>query len=283
MTLFGQSAGGQSVDFYTYAYPDDPLVAGFIAQSGVANAGVGNGGVYDPSGSNFTFVANSVGCNNSTDKDAVFECMQKVNATALIEVYNEYNSTLNGGKSLSFTTQADNQTRYSNYTDLQTRGLFARKPTIYSSCNNEGATLVTYDPAGVNQTAADRITLSLATCPGASASASRAKFGVPVWRTRYFGEWPNLNPLAWLGAYHSSDIPMIFGTSDLRGPDTAAEEAVSKYYQTAWATFAKNPARGLTEYGWPMYDADANTLVELGLNGSKTAAFSDPSVFDDAC
>lgn len=283
MILFGQSAGGQSVDFYNYAYPNDPLVAGFIAQSGVANAGVGSGGVYDPAGSNFTYVASAVGCSDLSDKDAVFECMQKANATDLIQVYNKYNATLNGGKSLSFTTLADNQTRFSNHTDLQARGLFARIPTIYSSCNNEGATLVSYKETGVNQTAADRITLSLATCPGAAASAARVNYGVPVWRTRYFGEWPNLNPLSWLGAYHSSDIPMIFGTSDLRGPDTAAEAATSKYYQTAWATFAKDPVGGLVKYGWPTYSPEGQTLVELGLNGTTSAVFTEGVAFDGPC
>lgn len=35
---------------------------------------------------------------------------------------------------------------------------------------------------------------------------ARVKAGVPVWRARYFGEWPNLNPLEWLGAYHSSKL-----------------------------------------------------------------------------
>lgn len=279
MTLFGQSAGGQSVDYYNYAYPNDPLVAGFIAQSGVAS----NGGAYDPAGSNFTFVASAVGCGNSTDKDAVFECMQKANASALIEVYNKYNSTLNGGKSLSFQTVADNQTRFSNYSDLQRRGLFARVPTIYASTNNEGSSLLPYNPAGVNQTAVDAFTLSFTTCPGAKASVSRAKYHVPVWRVRYFGVWPNLNPLSWLGAYHSSDIPMVFGTSDLRGPDTAEEHAASKYHQSAWATFAKDPARGLVKYGWPTYRPDARTLVKLGLNGTVGAVFDQGDAFDAAC
>lgn len=274
--------GGQSVDFYNYAYPDDPLVAGSIAQSGVANAAVGNGGVYD-AGSNFTYVAAAVGCDNSTDKDTEFACMQKVDASALIEVYNNYNATLNGGKSLSFTTLADNRTRFSNYTDLQTRGLFARIPTIYSSTNNEGASLVTYNEAGVNQTAADRITLSLTTCPGAAASAARVNHGVPVWRLRYFGEWPNLNPLSWLGAYHSSDIPMIFGTSDLRGPDSAAEMAISKYYQTAWAEFAKDPVGGLVRYGWPGYNPEGESLVQIGLNGTTSAVFTKGTAFDGPC
>ena len=59
--------------------------------------------------------------------------------------------------------------------------------------------------------------------------SARKNCDVPVWRARYFGEWPNLNPFAWLRAYHSSDIPMVFGTSDLLRPDSPAEAETSKY------------------------------------------------------
>lgn len=75
-----------------------------------------------------------------------------------------------------------------------------------------------------------------------------------MWRARYFGEWPNLKLLPWLHAYHSSDIPMVFGTSDLLGPNTATETATSKYMQDAWAAFARDPENGLQ---WPKYDPDA--------------------------
>jgi cholinesterase len=36
ITLFGQSAGGASVDHYTFAWTDDPIVSAFIPQSGTA-------------------------------------------------------------------------------------------------------------------------------------------------------------------------------------------------------------------------------------------------------
>ena len=36
ITLFGQSAGGASVDYYSYAWTSDPIVAGFIPESGTA-------------------------------------------------------------------------------------------------------------------------------------------------------------------------------------------------------------------------------------------------------
>jgi cholinesterase len=38
MILFGQSAGGMSVDFYAYAYTKDPIIHGIIPQSGTAGA-----------------------------------------------------------------------------------------------------------------------------------------------------------------------------------------------------------------------------------------------------
>lgn len=263
---------------YTYAYPFDPLVKGFIAQSGVASDGS-----VDPTGSNFTYIASRVGCGNTTSQDDLFACMQKVDASTIIEVYNKYNSSLNGGQALSFQPTADNRTRFENYTDSQNRGLFAHLPTIYSTVNNEGASLVDFNPAGINQTAADAFTASFASCPGDASAGAKASFGVPVWRTRYFGTWPNLNPLPWLGAYHSSDIPMIFATSDLRGPDTQTEAAVSRYYQGTWAAFARDPVDGLKEYGWPTYNPKGKTLIELGLNSSVRAVFADSDSFDALC
>lgn len=36
MILHGQSAGGASVDYYSYAWTADPIISGFIPQSGTA-------------------------------------------------------------------------------------------------------------------------------------------------------------------------------------------------------------------------------------------------------
>lgn len=162
MILFGQSAGGMAVDKYAYAYPEDPIVKGFIAQSGTASGGSSN----DPTNSNFTYLASQIGC-SSADKDEVFSCMQKANATAIIEVLNKYNATANGGRSLSFNPSPDNVTSFSNYTNRQLRGRFAKLPIILSQVNNEGASLVAYNPAGPNQTVVEAFTRNIATCPGA--------------------------------------------------------------------------------------------------------------------
>ncbi|KAF1976313.1 alpha/beta-hydrolase [Bimuria novae-zelandiae CBS 107.79] len=255
MTLFGQS---MSVDAYNYAYPFDPLVRGFIAQSGALGT---SSYTFDPTGSNFTY------------QDEVFTCKQSKPATDIISVYNKYNATLNNGQSLSFGPTADDEVIFSNYTDRQQRGLFAQLPTIYSSNNAEGSSILPFTPDGPpgGQTAIDAFTKNFVTCSTANSALARKTFDVPVWRVRYFGEWPNLNPFDWMGAYHSADIPMVFD-----------EKATSKCYQGAWIVFAKDPVNGLVQYGWPTYDPEADTLVKLG-NRSVEAVFARGDLFDAGC
>lgn len=76
---------------------------------------------------------------------------------------------------------------------------------------------------------------------------------------------------------------MIFGTSDLLGEDTEAERKVSEYYQGAWAAFARDPERGLLEYGWPRYVPSEETLVELGREGTTEGVLVDGDKFQGIC
>jgi carboxylesterase type B len=151
-----------AVDKYAYAYPEDPIVKGFIAQSGAAPGGSSR----DVTHSNFTYLASQLGC-TSANKNEEFSCVQKIDANAVIEVYNKYDPAANGGISLSFQPASDNITSFSNYTDRQLQGRFAKLPTIMAQVDNEGASLVPYNPAGPDQTAVDAFTQSIATCPGA--------------------------------------------------------------------------------------------------------------------
>jgi len=73
---------------------------------------------------------------------------------------------------------------------------------------------------------------------------------------------------------------MVFGTSDILGPDTPTEAATSKYIQDAWATFAKDPQGGLS---WPTYDPEADTLVKLGFQNNTQAVFGKGDEFDALC
>lgn len=95
------------------------------------------------------------------------------------------------------------------------------------------------------------------TCPTAVEAINRAKFGVPMWRFRYFGDWDNLRLYSTSGAYHGSDLEMIFGASeDVSGlPESDAEQLTQAVMMHAWAAFADDSQNGLSRVmGWPKYD-----------------------------
>jgi carboxylesterase type B len=74
ITLFGESAGGGSTDIYAYAWADapNPVVNGFIPQSGSASMsfdiGMGNSAWHG--------VSKALGCGNATAGAAIVSCMQ---------------------------------------------------------------------------------------------------------------------------------------------------------------------------------------------------------------
>lgn len=94
-------------------------------------------------------------------------------------------------------------------------------------------------------------------CPAGFTAEARSRAGVPVWRYRYMSVWPNTALVPGMGAYHTSEIPLVFGTSELKPnatEDLPEEAALSKNMRHAWATFAKDPQNGLKKMGWPKYD-----------------------------
>lgn len=76
-----------------------------------------------------------------------------------------------------------------------------------------------------------------------------------------------------MGAYHSAELPLIFGTDSLfRGLSTPEEEAVSEAMQDAWVALAKGGQAGLEATGWPRYNLDTRLVREFGQfeNGTTT-------------
>lgn len=95
------------------------------------------------------------------------------------------------------------------------------------------------------------------TCTSAFAIQDRVSQDVPIYRYRYYGDYPNTRLDSSAGAYHASELTLIFGTSEAYSDvkDTDVEAKVGKLMRQAWSEFAKNPEDGLTsELGWPRYD-----------------------------
>lgn len=111
ITLWGQSAGALSVDYYNFAYPEDPIVSGLIMDSGTA---LYPSVTLDPTHSNFTFVAAQLGCKDLSPT-AELACMRNVSSIAIETLIQAYED--NGTQPvLSFNPIIDYRTKFSNYT-----------------------------------------------------------------------------------------------------------------------------------------------------------------------
>ncbi|SMR56871.1 unnamed protein product [Zymoseptoria tritici ST99CH_1E4] len=221
----------------------------------------------------FTLVAKGVGCDFPNDATAELVCMQNVDYNKIITFIGRYQSS--GQKpSIKFGTETDDKIVFSTYTERYQQGLLARVPTIFSSTANEGGTLATFDPdhplQGVNQTAANDFTISFL-CGAAKSAALRNGLGLPRYRYQYAGNWTNQSPLPFMGAYHASDLTMLFGTyADGVGPSSPLEVETSEKMEDLLLAFVRDPWHGLTRSSWPAYDPKAEnggTVLRFGADG----------------
>ena len=111
-----------SVDLYNFAYPEDPIVAGLIMDSGTALLPQGP---EDKIHSNFTFVAQQLGCKNQSAA-AELTCMRNVPFQKVEDFLMGYddNGTL---PTISFSPLVDNKTFFANYTERGLAGDFTKK------------------------------------------------------------------------------------------------------------------------------------------------------------
>ncbi|KAJ4473783.1 chlorogenic acid esterase precursor [Lentinula aciculospora] len=233
--LWGQSSGSVSVDIHNFAYPDDPIVAGFISDS-------------DYTQTNFTFVAEHFNCTSTAS--GRLGCMRNISSTD-IEAYLKSYSDTGTTPSLTFEVIVDDAVFFSNYTDRYLAGNMSDRPAIFGTNRNEDTSLVSLptDPAinALNETLVISNTLSKALC-----------------------NFTNVSPYDWLASYHSSEFYQIFGTApDFGGPNTSFENEVSATVQDLWLAFAQDPYDALPSFGWSEYsDGYINVLANQTNNGT---------------
>lgn len=296
ITVFGDSAGGASVDYVAFAWKDDPIVAGLISHSGTALSFNPNTKTYAES--IFFNVSQTVGCGGPTDgAAAVVDCIRKVNASAILAAAAKVPPLPTTALAqATFHPTVDDELVFSDYEARARNGSFARIPYLLGNNDFEAGwyKLSAYTAkVNLSEPQWDLFIQRAFTCPTGAQARYRAQQLVPTWRYRYHGDWDNLrlyNSTAGLGprgsgAYHGSDIEMVFGTGQDVSlvANSVQENTVSAYMMGAWAAFARNPAQGLLDYGWPQYDPTSETLVELALNNSAAPQFVSPSLYDSSC
>ncbi|KAE9396539.1 alpha/beta-hydrolase [Gymnopus androsaceus JB14] len=294
---FGQSTGGELVDSYTFSHPNDTIVKGAIEQSGsiftntviVAASPILNDTTWN-------VVASAVGCGNTTDSTQ-FACMQNISTTDL--------SAAASNTTLTFTPVLDGVTAFTDMVARAASGDFLNVPVLAGTTANEGDIFIVIgellELGDLVQPVTDILssiyTLET-TCPIAETTASRSAAGTTVFRYEYQAIFPNMSPFPQLRSYHTSEIPMVFGTYNLssdsafvietgiQAPSTSTEIALSKTLQSAWVAFAQDPQNGLPSLGWPVYNASANssTIATLGNYLNATGwSFTESAVIDALC
>ena len=253
ITIFGQSAGGSSVDYYSFAWKDDPIVAGFIAESGT---------VFSPntqaspatSAAAWYNVSGTLGCGNATsDPVSVLSCMRLKDFQAIQDAIPS--STGLSSVAASFGPTVDEVVIFSDYLQRSADGNFSQLPLLIGSADNEiglfrplfGMQNVTFPDATWAF-----LNFDIFTCPISYRALASAVNKAPIWRYRWFGDFPNLRltTVPDSGAWHGSEVPLIFGTDmDIQNlvERTPSEELISTFMREVWATFAKDPVNGLTK------------------------------------
>ncbi|XHG03598.1 hypothetical protein AWENTII_006899 [Aspergillus wentii] len=256
--LWGQSQGALLTHLYTLAFPDDPLAAkfGVISQGASATLNLSTAGdVYQ----DFDIVAKGLGCNYGDDAEAELECMRQVSWVQIEEYINRYNNT----PSIAFTNYIpDEKYIFSNETQRYAEGKVARGPSIRSDAAREFP--------DQNTTSVD-VSEGVADCLALSDAKLRSSLGLDTYRYYWAGNFSNISPVPWLGAFHWTDLLMIFGTYGLDvGGITQLEVDTSATMQDFLLAFLKDPATLNTTVRWKAFDpygVDGGYVLEFG-NGT---------------
>ncbi|KAJ5231761.1 Carboxylesterase type B [Penicillium citrinum] len=272
MILFGQSVGAASADIYAHAYPENPLVKGIIMQSGTYMSGP-----ILRYQTNWERLSNAVGCGFGEDS---INCMKKVPLYKIVDAMavGEY----------SFLPVPDGSTYFADYKARAKSGKIAKLPVLAGFDEKELAFMYPLSMNTINESEVQADTQASFNCPLLDELRLRSKNDIPIWRYVYQGNFSNLSPRPWLGAYHTSEIPLVFGTYNVTTPysqpASRLEIETSRYMQGAWVAFAKDPQSGLQKYGWPQFNDkfQEDSLVKIGGEGISSAVLTS-NVWDQYC
>lgn len=263
MILFGQSAGGGSVDMYSYAWTKDPIVYGFIPESGSASRRPSSPNTNNSA--SWYAASKALNCGGEEAGAKSIECMREKPFGDILTAI----KPIGGANPMSaFGPRADGKVVFSDYAARSAAGNFIKAPVLVGNTDDEGgisfalsSTRGAPKPPSrrvIRQTPPKAPDLATVGCGSHLAALARVKAGVPAWRYIYNGVYPNQD-IGSKGAWHGADIGMQFGTSQFlsKKPNTEIQNKMEQIILDAWTTFAKNPKEGLKKFGWPVYDADS--------------------------
>ncbi|KAF1847616.1 carboxylesteras-like protein [Cucurbitaria berberidis CBS 394.84] len=286
IVIAGQSSGGAAVDWWSYAYRRNPIAHGLMSTSGNAFSFPMN--TPQKQKDNWYQLSALLGC---VAKNETLKCMREQPWQAVSSAVSKISPSPGGSPVRStppFYPMIDNKIIFGDYLSLASLGSFAKIPYFHGHNNYEqGYYVIPAFAQGRNVTEeqAAKFLLESFVCPHSYEARQRVKAKVPNWVYRYFGDWNNTRLYPTSGAYHGTELHMILGGSqDASGlPASQAQKDTSKLFQRAVAAFADNPKRGLAKFGWPQYDPNTNSWIEIAVANKPKATFAKPEKYDKAC
>ncbi|KAJ7480180.1 Alpha/Beta hydrolase protein [Mycena galericulata] len=286
VTLMGQSAGSQSVASAISRHA--PGTAPFRAAIMFSGAEISV--TPTPSFTSFNAFATAVGCTQAPGVTRL-ACLKQVPA-ATIRKYT------NGASSGAFEPVVDDVTAFADPLERIRTGLTAGVPFIIGNMQDDGTefvvgitnlaaflqaelgTLVTAAEVrkvypGLNDTAiiSESFKDFAFVCPAQLWSGAAVGVGISnVFRYTYGAVFADLQLFPNAGAWHSSELPEVFGTYN-RTTATAAEATLSGTMQTIVGNFIKNPTTAPAP-NWPKYvpGNKTTTLAKLAYEGNVLAS-----------
>ncbi|KAI0062562.1 alpha/beta-hydrolase [Artomyces pyxidatus] len=280
VTLMGQSAGSVSVStaYARHTEWNPPFRAAIMMSAEDTST------LPTPDFDAFNSFANSSGCMQAPGASRL-DCLKKVPAAT---IHNYTNGPLSG----SFNPVVDNFTLYDDLLNRIRTKNTARVPVLIGSTQDDG-TIFVYGAKnltaalpvvfGSNAPSAETIhslypglndSQALAAgyrdnsfrCPSELWSAALVSSGIEhVYRYSYGAVFADNQPLPGLGAWHTSELPELFGTFNA-STATWAEKVLSHTFQSSFANFIKHPKKSPAQ-NWPEYGQNG-TVANLAYNGN---------------
>lgn len=185
-------------------------------------------------------------------------------------------------------TTVDNRFVFSDYSARYKNGSIAKIPKMLGTTSREASALVPYPTNNITGGPPQQLIVSrtLSTvCAAYNTSVYRDEIDLATYRYEWAGNFSNISPVSWLGAYHYSDLYMFFGTYLIApGEIPELEVKTSESMQNLLLDFVKNPT-SLPSKGWPEYQTDAEgggKIARFGADGQDFQLVSGDTI-DGAC
>ncbi|KAK3081149.1 hypothetical protein LTS18_009763 [Coniosporium uncinatum] len=183
LTVARQSAGGLSVDIYSYAWVEDPIVNAFIPHSGAISSS--SAGVLQPNNNAAWFNTSvALDCGDaSVGLQASIACVRTKPFQALLDATRPENAL--AGVAGSFSPTIDGKVIFADAAQRLEDGNFIKRPYFIGNTNYEAGLFKLVALASNITTPEivwDLLNLIAFNCPAQSAAQARADAGVPVWR-----------------------------------------------------------------------------------------------------